>query len=146
MIELRKTKIEELAEIFELGNQAHTKPFLTTKSMADYKREFTEENTNYLCIVNTSNIIGYVILLKNQNKNAIQLKRILISKEHLGIGQCALTQLEKYCHSIMGIEHIWLDVYDNNYRAIHVYKKCGYQVFRTEIDNKRKILYFIKSL
>ena len=105
LIELRETNIEELAEIFELGNQAHTKPFLTTKSMADYKREFTDENTNYLCIVNaTNNIIGYVILLKDQNKNAIQLKRILISKEHLGIGQCALTQLEKYCRSIMGID------------------------------------------
>jgi len=147
LIELRRTEIKELATISELGNQEHTKPFLNTKSMADYKREFTEENTTYLCIINASNIIlGYLILLKDQNKNSIQLKRILISKESLGIGQYALAKLEKYCTSIMGIKHIWLDVYDNNYRAIHVYNKLGYQVFHTEIVNKRKILYFNKSL
>jgi len=115
--------------------------------MADYESEFTEVNTTYLCIINLSNIIlGYFILVRSAQKNSIQLKRILISKESLGIGQRALAKLEEYCISVMGINRIWLDVYDDNYRAIHVYKKLGYQVFGTEIENKRKILYFSKSL
>ncbi|MCJ8348558.1 MAG: GNAT family N-acetyltransferase [Moritella sp.] len=115
--------------------------------MADYESEFTEINTTYLCIINSSNIIlGYFILVKSAQKKSIQLKRILISKESLGIGQRALAKLEEYCISIMGIKRIWLDVYDNNYRAIHVYKKLGYQLFTTEKENKRNVLYFDKSL
>ncbi|WP_366051009.1 GNAT family N-acetyltransferase [Moritella sp.] len=147
MIELRETEIEDLAIISEFGSQDHSKPFLNVKSMADYESEFTEINTTYLCIINSSNIIlGYFILVKSAQKKSIQLKRILISKESLGIGQRALAKLEEYCISIMGIKRIWLDVYDNNYRAIHVYKKLGYQLFTTEKENKRNVLYFDKSL
>jgi len=44
--------------------------------MADYKNEFTEINTTYLCIINSTNtILGYFILVKNAQKNDIQLKR-----------------------------------------------------------------------
>lgn len=147
MFELRRAEIKNLDIISEFGNQEHTKPFLNSKSMVDYKRELTEENTTYLCLVNTSNIIlGYLIILKDPIKESIQLKRILISKESLGIGQYALTKLEKYCISIMNIKHIWLDVYDYNYRAIHVYNKLGYRLISTEMQNNRKILYFDKSL
>ena len=93
-------------------------------------REFTDKNTTYLNIVNTSNVIlGYFILHKDQIKNSIQLKRILIGKDSLGIGQDALTRLEEYCIDIMEVKHIWLDVYDNNHRAIYIYKKLGYQLF-----------------
>ena len=147
MFDLRKADIIELTAIYEFETQDHTKPFLNKKSMADHKREFTEKNTTYLCMVDTSNVIlGYFIILKNQSKNSIQLKRILISQDSLGIGQDALTKLEKYCISIMDVKHIWLDVYDDNYRAIHIYKKLGYQLYNTVIQDNRNILYFDKSL
>jgi len=147
LIELRKTEIKDLATISEFGSQDHSKPFLNVKSMADYENEFTEINTTYLCIINSSNtILGYFILVKSAQKNAIQLKRILISEESLGIGQRALAKLEEYCISDMAINRICLDVYDNNYRAIHVYKKLGYQLFSTDKENNRNVLYFDKSV
>ncbi|NQY94941.1 MAG: GNAT family N-acetyltransferase [Campylobacteraceae bacterium] len=147
MIELRKTEIKDLTRIYELGTHEHTKPFLSTKTMADYQKEFTDKNTTYLSIVNTSNIIlGYFILHKDQRKNSIQLKRILIGKNSLGIGHDALSRLEQYCIDIMEVQHIWLDVYDNNHRAIHIYEKIGYQLFDTVIQDNRKILYYDKSL
>ena len=147
MIELRKTESEELSKLYEIGTQAHAKPFLSAKTMADYKREFVNKNTTYLSIVDTSNnILGYIILAKDQGKNSIQLKRILIGKESFGIGQDTLTKLEQYCIEIMGIKHIWLDVYDNNQKAIHIYEKLGYQLINTQIHDNRKVLFYDKSL
>ncbi len=147
LIALRKTKIEELDKLYEIGAQEHAKPYLGTKTMGDYKREFKDSNTTYLSIVNTSNIIlGYIILSKKQSRSSIQLKRILIGKENFGIGQNTLSRLEQYCLDTMGIKHIWLDVYDNNHKAIHIYEKLGYQLFDTKIQDNRKILFYDKSL
>ncbi|PCJ53791.1 MAG: hypothetical protein COA79_22530 [Planctomycetota bacterium] len=147
MIKLRKTEINELPTLYKIGIQEHAKTFLNIKSMLDHQREFTDKNTRFLNILNTSNVIlGYFILVKDLVKKSIQLKRILICKEHLGIGQDSLISLEKYCITEIGINHIWLDVYDNNYRAIHIYKKLGYKLFNTLIEDNRKILYYDKLL
>jgi len=147
LIALRKTKIEDLDKLYQIGIQEHSKPFLSSKTMVDYKREFKDKNTTYLSVVNTSNIIlGYIILSKNQSRSSIQLKRILISIESFGIGQDTLSRLEQYCLNTMGIKHIWLDVYDNNHKAIHIYEKLGYQLFDTQIQANRKILFYDKSL
>lgn len=106
-----------------------------------------DESTTYLSIINTENdVLGYFILLKSQRKYSIQLKRMLISVESLGIGQNALSKLEDYCISVLGFKRIWLDVYDDNNRAIHIYKKFGYKIFDTVIHDNRKILYYDKSL
>lgn len=149
MFYLRKTEISDLTAIVELGSQEHTKPFLNHKSLAEHKIEFSNKNTTYLSMVDTSDIIlGYFILLSDQSNYAtsIQLKRILIDKDSLGIGQAALTKLEQYCISVMGIKHIWLNVYRNNYRAIHIYKKLGYQLYNSVMQDNRDVLYFDKQL
>jgi len=147
LIELRKTKIEELDKLHQIGTQEHTKPFLSTKSMADYKREFVDKNTTYLSIINTSNnILGYIILFCDQNENSIQLKRILIRKDSFGIGQDALTKLEQYCIDTMGIKRICLDVYEDNHKAIYIYEKLNYRLIDTKIQDNRKVLFFDKSL
>ncbi|SON52227.1 Histone acetyltransferase HPA2-like acetyltransferase (fragment) [Vibrio tapetis subsp. tapetis] len=43
-------------------------------------------------------------------------------------------------------EHIWLDIYDDNCRAIHIYEKFGFKVFNTEIQDNRTVLFYEKSL
>ncbi len=147
MIEIRKAKIEELDKLYEIGTQEHSKPYLGTKTMDDYKREFVDKSTTYLSIVNISNnILGYMILFQDQRKNSIQLKRILISKESFGIGQKALTKLEQFCIDTMSIKRIYLDVYDDNYKAIHIYEKLDYQLINTQIHDNRKILFYEKLL
>ncbi len=147
MFEIRKTKIEELAKISEMGSQEHLKSFLSTKSMREHQIEFADKNTIYLSIINTSDIIlGYFILLKNKDKYSIQLKRIVISEDHLGLGQNALIELETYCIDKLKIKHITLDVYDNNYKAIHIYEKIGYQLISSKINHNRKVLFYDKFL
>ena len=133
MIDLRETNDEELAVIYELGYQKQTKAFLNPKSMADINNEYLDENSIYLSVVDGEDIpLGYIILEKDKNKNAIKLRRILIGKNNIGIGQRTLVKLEAYCISLLRYEHIWLDVYDDNYRAIHIYEKLGYKLFNSK--------------
>jgi len=147
LIELKNTNISELSTLFEMGKREHIQSFLSTKSMSDHQREFSDDNFIYLNILNVSKLIlGYIILLKNLNKGTIQLKRILVHRDNVGIGQDALGKLENYCISQLEIKRIWLDVYEDNSRAIHIYKKHGYQLFKTTITDNRKVLYYDKSL
>jgi len=147
LIEIRKSKILELDRIYKIASQEHAKSFLSFKSMADCKKEFEDTSITYLSILNSSSdILGYIILFQGQSKNSIQLKRILIAEENFGIGQKALAKLEQYCLNTMGISHIFLDVYENNYKAIHIYEKFSYELFKTEVQNSRKVLYYEKSL
>jgi hypothetical protein len=147
LIELREAEITELGTIYNIAIEEHARLFLNSKSMNDHKREFSDMSMTHLSIVDASNtILGYFILVKSDKKYSVQLKRILISKDKFGIGQYALIKLEEYCNSIMSIKHIWLDVYDDNYKAIHIYKKLGYRLFNSEIEGDRKILHYDKSL
>lgn len=50
-------------------------------------------------------------------------------------GSEAIPAFIKYCFSVLGLERIFLKVFPDNHRAIHVYEKTGFQIYnRTEKD------------
>ena len=63
-----------------------------------------------------------------------------------GIRQKTLLVLESYCIIKLNINHIWLDVYQNNLKAIYVYEKLGYIKFQENIQNLKTVLFYEKNL
>ncbi len=56
-------------------------------------------------------------------------------KQNLGYGTEAIPAMLDYGWSACGLRRIFLKVYPDNLRAIHVYKKCGFREYdRTEED------------
>ena len=147
MVIIRNSKFEELKEFSNMNKPRHVADYLTIKSLKAHQQEFKNGNSIFLSILlSSSELAGYIILFRENNLNTTQFKRILIDENYLGIGQESIIAMEHYCISELKIRRVWLDVFKNNNRAIHVYEKMGYNVFKRGVEASRDILFYEKML
>ena len=140
LLALADSKEKDLEYFYTISLQRHIGKNLNVKSVEEFKNEFREERTIFLSIINDEKIIGYIILINEID--AVQLKRIVIDENHLGIGQEVLRLLEKYCLKTFNTSRLWLDVYADNLRAINAYKKVGYTQFKKGRENSREVVFY----
>jgi len=67
----------------------------------------------------------------------VEFRRVLIDHNNLGIGQTAITEMEKYCKNNLKAKRIWLDVYQDNAIGKHIYEKFGYTIFKQQAEGER---------
>lgn len=147
MVIVRNSKFEELNEFSNINKQTHVVDHLTIKSLETHQQEFENNNNLFLSIILDSvKLAGYIILVEENDRNTVQLKRILINQCHLGIGKNAILAMENYCINQLKIERVWLDVFKSNAKAIHIYEKLGYKVFKQSIEDSREVLFYEKKL
>jgi len=81
-------------------------------------------------------LIGHMIIfgLCNHNK-VLEFRRITINEKGLGFGREAIRLLKYLCFEKLGFHRLWLDVYDDNDRAIKLYESEGFKKEGTLRDN-----------
>ena len=147
MVTVRNSKIGELNEFFKMGEQSHVENHLNIKSLKAHQEEFKNSSIIFLSIIsNPDQLAGYIILVKENDTHNVQLKRILIDENHLGVGQKAIIAMENYCITELESDRIWLDVFKSSSRAIHIYEKLGYEVFKEDEEDTRAVLFCEKML
>lgn len=146
MITIKKSEFSQLSQFCKMNTQDHVKNHLSIKSLEDHQQEFQNSNFVYLSVFEKNSLVGYIILVKENHENSIQFKRILIDEAFLGIGQEAMVMMEGYCVAKLNAKRIWLDVFKSNRRAIHVYEKSGYKVFKQGEENDRTVIFYEKNL
>jgi len=130
-----------------MDTQSHVAGFVNNKSLDTHEIDFNKDNIIYLSIIDSSSLIaGYIILSKENRSKDIQLKRILIDENYLGIGQEVIKSVENHCIKEFNSNRIWLDVYENNSKAIYIYEKLGYVKYKENIQNSIVALFYEKTL
>jgi diamine N-acetyltransferase len=75
-----------------------------------------------------SEVQAYAILRGiNENSGAIELKRIVVAVPERGLGRRMLKELMRIAFSELGAYSLFLDVYEDNARARHLYESLGFQ-------------------
>jgi diamine N-acetyltransferase len=75
-----------------------------------------------------SELQAYAILRGiNENPGAIELKRIVVAVPERGLGRRMLKELMRIAFSELGAHRLFLDVYEDNARARHLYESLGFQ-------------------
>ena len=93
----------------------------------EHRRALTDPACHYVVGRNKADgAIGYGILFK-QNDSAVELRRIVVSQPGKGIGSAFLKAVLTYCTGALQAQRVWLDVYEDNSRARHVYEKLGFR-------------------
>jgi diamine N-acetyltransferase len=117
-------------------------PFIIVTEHSPDLREFTgawtseehaaamsDPNTHYLIALDDSgNAIGYIILrgLRSEHRG-IELQRIVMTSPGRGHGKEVLRLLLNKVFNEFGAHRLWLDVFETNLRAQHVYRSVGFQ-------------------
>jgi len=70
---------------------------------------------------------GFVILqVLGEDRPAVEIIRIAANPPGRGIGEQALELIKSMAFEELGARKLWLDVFDYNERARHVYRKAGF--------------------
>jgi len=129
-----------------MEQQSHVGDFLDPHSVELHQSRFADSKTVYLSIETEKKVLaGYIVLVEHSASNSLEFARVLIDQSYRGIGQQAMKLMEEYGVREFGVNRIWLDVYENNARGMHVYEKMGYRRFNQKKTGER-ILYFYEKI
>ena len=93
-----------------------------------------DENAIYWVAEDKSgNRLGYA-LLHRSSLQRVEFRRIVISSKEKGTGSKFIIAVCKIMFEDANLETIWLDVYQSNDRARHVYCKHGFREIKIDKD------------
>ena len=125
---VRESTAQELESIAKIEQQAQASAFISQMTFDEHQSNFEKEEIFYLSIVDINDaIVGYFILATEPGRASVEFRRIVIDRNHRGIGQEAIRKMEEFCISNLNRSRIWLNVYSDNEVGIHIYTKLGYQ-------------------
>lgn len=135
-IRLDDASFDQLPMFAKMEADSDTAKFVTGYSLARHQEEFRKPTVIYKSIMTEhEELVGFVILAKDEDPDAIEFRRIVVSNKGKGIGRAAVRQIDRICTEELDISRIWLDVFEINDRAKNLYESCGYKEF-SEADPK----------
>lgn len=146
MVVLRQSLREELRVFSEIELDDDTSPFVIPYSIDEHRDMFSKPESRYLSIHSQNRFAGFILLLLEPDNMSVEFRRIVVVEKGRGIGQSAINQVDAYCKNKLHRSRIWLDVFENNDRARHVYEKCGYKQFKVGEYHGRTLCFYEKAL
>lgn len=128
-IGLKETLPEGIVLISEMEKQEENLRFITPYDKKRHLEVIVNKDEEHLTAWDkkTGKIVGFVILAGLQNPNlSLEFRRIVIQEKRKGIGKQCLQLIKKYCFNNLKFHRLWLDVFEDNARAIHLYRSEGF--------------------
>lgn len=131
----RMTDIEAIIE-FEVANSGWIHHYPKEKHVA----LLTDEDCLHLSVKRLDNdrLAGHVIAFGVTSPDRVfEFRRIAINEKGSGFGRETVGLLKRICFEELGFHRMWLDVYDDNERAIRLYESEGFVYEGTLRENRK---------
>ena len=145
-IQVELAQSSELIHFAEMESEQENARYIVPSSLSHHQEQFARDDLFYLSVKCEEVLIGFVLIAKNSGSSAAELRRIIIAEKGCGYGQQAMLLTEGFCKKELGVTRIWLDVYGDNLRGQHIYKKMGYQPFSSKTLHRRELILMEKAL
>ena len=129
-IGLRAAAIDEVDYIYELEAMPENSQYVVAYSRERHLQIIGNPDEELLIIIDISNgqPLGFVILAGLTNPNlSLEFRRLVIGDKGKGIGRQAVKLVIRYCFETLRFHRLWLDVYEDNLRGIHLYQSIGFK-------------------
>jgi len=130
-IGITKTVYDSIDLLIRIENEQENKSFITPYDKNRHFQVIDSKDEEHLTIwgKETEKIIGFIILAGLENPNlSLEFRRIVIQSKGKGFGRQCLKLTKEYCFNILKFHRLWLDVFEDNQRAIALYKSEGFKV------------------
>lgn len=155
-IALLRTTEADLDFVTALETHPQNRSYVMIYSREQHLGVIAGSNEQHLIIYDkgTNEKAGFVILAGLNNKHgSLELRRIIIDKKGKGLGKETLRLIKKYCFEILQMHRLWLDVVDDNQKAIYIYASEGFKnegllresVIFNDMYKSLKIMSMLKS-
>jgi diamine N-acetyltransferase len=135
---LRPARIEDISAIAAIERIPEYRTFVANWSEEEHRRSLSDPDVRYfVAVADAVDLAGFAILRGFASEHrSIELKRIVVRKPGNGIGGQMLRAILEYVFTGQKAHRLWLDVFETNIRAQHIYEKLGFRrdgVFREAI-------------
>jgi len=149
----RKTFLETFANI---NTEENMRKYLDESfSTRQLSKELSNLSSQFYFAELNNEVIGYLKLntgqaqKENAHKNALEIERIYVLQDHHGkkVGQLLYQKAIEVAQQLK-VEHVWLGVWEKNFRAMGFYKKNGFVAFDEHVfvlGNDRQIDILMKK-
>jgi diamine N-acetyltransferase len=126
---LRTATPDDLAAIMALERTPMAREFVGQWSEQRHQATMTGGDARYyVSETDRGELEGYAILRGLQeNSRAIELKRIVVAVPERGLGRRMLQELIRIVFCELEAHRFYLDVFDHNARARHLYESLGFR-------------------
>lgn len=116
---------------------------LTEQDEIDYIKDKMDKDATMFSMLekDTREFIGNIEFFNRVDDEAEWGIVITSKMQNKGYGKEALRRSVEYGFNELNLKRIYLEVYANNLRAIHIYENCGFKEYdRTDVDVFMEIL------
>ncbi|WP_051531010.1 GNAT family N-acetyltransferase [Clostridiisalibacter paucivorans] len=124
-----KSETEDIPTIIEIERKKENNKFVYQWPKERHLESINNGDELHITIrdIEENEIIGYLIMAGFENfHNSLEFMRLVIDKKGYGYGKESIELIKKMSFEEYGCHRLWLDVYDDNKRAIHIYKSMGF--------------------
>lgn len=122
------TQLDNIGKIIQI--ESENSDFIGQYDYDGHKRVIESDDEIHFSILDKveNNLIGHIILAGiNNPHDSIEFRRIVVSKKGKGFGKESINLIKKYCFENLKAHRIWLDVFEDNKRAISLYISQGFR-------------------
>ncbi len=123
-IQFRWTTESDLDAVLRLEQDVENRPFIIPWTREQHREACSNPDLAYLIIETrrASHMIGFLLLAGRESPHhSIEFRRIIIADKGRGYGKEALKLVKQVVFERWKAHRLWLDVFDYNHRARHVY-------------------------
>ncbi|MEW5977800.1 MAG: GNAT family protein [Acidobacteriota bacterium] len=124
---LRLATLDDLPFLLDLEARFRSLGFVGGDPAEVHQCQMVDSDCRYWVVEQEGRGAGYVILrgLTSPNRT-LELKRIVIADPGKGLGRSVLREVISRAFQEFGAHRLWLDVFDDNARARHLYQSLGF--------------------
>lgn len=126
---LRRATAADLPSILALEQAPMAREFVGQWSEDRHRAALASEDARYyVSDAEWGEVQGFAILRGlMETSRSIELKRIVVAVPERGLGRRMLRELMRLAFRELGAHRFFLDVFDDNSRARHLYESLGFQ-------------------
>lgn|SRR5215472_8042498 len=124
---LHHTTLNDLPFLCEIEQRFAKLGFVHSDNLCTHQHQMNDPDYAYYTVEQGEGFVGYVILRGLSSINhSLELKRIVIADPGKGLGRQVLLAVIDRAFGEFRANRLWLDVYEDNHRARHVYRSLGF--------------------
>ncbi len=130
ILNLRRAVKNDIDWIVSLEKRPDFAAFIPRWPPEEHERNLSDRDKRYLMATDElDHPLAYVILAGLSSPAAsIELVRLAVTRPGTGIGKPLLQRVIDLAFNELKANRLWLDVFDDNHRAGHVYQSVGFTV------------------
>ena len=128
-MQLRPARVEDIPAIMDLERIPEYHTFVGHWPEDEHRTRMAGTDCRYLVAESDSGEMAGFAILRGlaAPHRSIRLQRIVVAKPDCGVGGLMLAAILDYVFGELRAHRLWLDVFETNRRAQHVYERLGFR-------------------